>query len=67
MGHAQDDQMLHQTTARKAFVRRQRISIGGAVTALAPKDQGAPVLRNVGNYLPIDTEQNPTRLESSNA
>jgi len=43
------------------------MSIGGAVTALAPKDHGVPVLRNVGNYLLIDTAQNPTRLESSNA
>lgn len=62
MGQVQEDQMLHQTTARKAFVRRQRMSIGGAVTALAPKDQGAPVLRNVGNYLLIEMAQNPTRL-----
>jgi len=40
MGQVQEDQMLHQTTARKGFVRRQRMSIGSAVTSLAPKDQG---------------------------
>jgi hypothetical protein len=48
-------------------VRRQRMPIGGAVTALVPKDKSAPALRNVGNYLLIGTAENPTRLKSSNA
>jgi hypothetical protein len=30
-----------------------------------PEDDGTTIIRNVGNYLPVDTVCNPKRLESS--